>query len=179
MIGPGHCKPQALIFNGSLDEPPADNIESDCTTVPEVSVEPKVTRASTEAAAIEGIGTGTTAAEYSLYPPERLRTFLYPFPIRIRCARYPRKPTAQNNTMGLSVGTSSIRSLKSSNGILIAPGIVPKENSSAVRVSINITSFLCCTSSRQVTTGIAPLIILEATYPAIAIGSFAEENGGA
>ena len=81
--------------------------------------------------------------------------------------------------MGLSVGTSSIRSLKSSNGILIAPGIVPKENSSAVRVSINITSFLCCTSSRQVTTGIAPLIILEATYPAIAIGSFAEENGGA
>lgn len=80
MIGPGHCKPQALIFNGSLDEPPADNIESDCTTVPEVSVEPKVTRASTEAAAIEGTGTGATAAEYSLYPPERLRTFLYPFP---------------------------------------------------------------------------------------------------
>ena len=46
MIGPGHCRPQALIFNGSLEELTVDSIELTCGM-----------------ATLSGTGTGATAAE--------------------------------------------------------------------------------------------------------------------
>ena len=154
-MGPGHCTPQA------------STLMTLSTTGPSARVQAPVAWLSGADAQVPlsaGGYIGVVAALYVLRPPIRLRTFLNPLSFNRLLARYPRRPMPQYTHMGLSRGILSRCSRNSSSGRLMAPGIAPNSNSSAVRTSTKVAWLRSASfSSRQYRGVIFPLRTFPAT----------------
>src|SRR5574344_1478703 len=122
MIGPGHINPHASICKVSTLASASEDgtsafVRCDFIICDSFDVQSVV------------------AVIHVFTPPERLYTSVNPCCINTLHAVYPRKPTAQVNTIRLSCGNSCKWSRKLSKGMFNEPGIDSNAYSSAVRTS--------------------------------------------